>query len=272
MTAKHLTEATTVTSADGTPIAYDRIGSGPALVLVDGALCHRAFGPATPLAKELERHFTVYTYDRRGRGDSGETAPYHPQREVEDLAAVIEVAGGSARVYGISSGAALALEAAHSGVPIEKLAGYEAPFIVDDTRAPLGPEFLAQVKAHIAADHRSAALTMFMKAVGAPGFMVALMRLTPVWRRLKAVAPTLPYDLSIVTPHQVGEALPAGRWDGATMPVLAIGGGKSDAWMQNAQRAIADVLPNAEHRTLDGQNHMVQPKALAPLLIEFFTR
>lgn len=128
-------------------------------------------------------------------------------------------------------------------MPIEKLAVYEAPFIVDDTRGPLGPDFLARIKAHIGADRRSDALRMFMKAVGMPGFMIAVMRLTPVWKKLKAVAPTLRYDMTIVTPHQVGEPLPAGWWDGASMPVLAIGGGKSDAWMQNAQRAIADVLP-----------------------------
>jgi len=272
MAAKTLTQTTgTVTSADGTSIAYTRTGEGPALVLVDGALCYRGFGPAKPFAKELASHYTVYTYDRRGRGDSGDTGPYDPRREVEDLAAVIGAAGGSGYVFGQSSGAALALEAAHSGVPIEKLAVYEAPFIVDDSREPADPGFLAQLQDDVAADRRGDVLKRFMKFVGMPGVMIAIMRLTPPWRQLKTVAHTVPYDVTIVRPHQIGEPIPAGRWDGATMPVLAVGGGKSETWMQNAQRAIAETLPNADHRTLEGQNHMLQAKAIAPLLRDFFT-
>ena len=136
--------ATTVRSHDGTAIAVDRLGAGPALVLVDGALCHRAMGPCGPLAKALAPHFTVFSYDRRGRGESGNTLPYAIEREVEDLAAVIQLAGGSALVCGISSGAALALEAANSGLPIQQLALYELPAIVDDSRLPLDADYLAR--------------------------------------------------------------------------------------------------------------------------------
>lgn len=166
-------------SRDGTTIAYERSGSGPALVLVDGAMCQREMGPARPLAKLLAEHYTVYVYDRRGRGDSGDTAPYAAQREVEDLEAVINEAGGSAYVFGQSSGAALSLEAAHQGVSIRKLAVFEPPFIVDDSREPVPHDYIAQLEAMLAADRPGDAVKSFMKQVGVPGIMIALMRLMP---------------------------------------------------------------------------------------------
>jgi pimeloyl-ACP methyl ester carboxylesterase len=259
-----------ILSKDGTAIAVDRTGSGPALVFVDGAMCYRASGPSQPMAAALANHFTVFTYDRRGRGDSSDTAAYDVQREVDDLEAVIREAGGPAVVFGVSSGAALALEAANRGVPITRLALYEAPFIVDASRLPITDDVLSRINAALASGRRGDAIKMFMRVVGVPGIFIMLMRLMPAWAKLTAVAHTLPYDFAIVGPYQQGKPLPATRWNGATMPTLVMDGGKSPAWMRNAMHALASVLPNATYRTLDGQTHMVKPKALAPPLVEFF--
>jgi pimeloyl-ACP methyl ester carboxylesterase len=260
----------TVRSSDGTTIAYERSGEGPAVILVDGALCHRASGPSGPLAAALASRFTVYTYDRRGRGESGDTAPHAVEREVEDLAALIDAAGGSAHVYGISSGAVLALEAARRGAAIDRLALYEAPFIVDDSRAPMGAAYRAQLDACLRDDRRGDAVRLFMRQVGVPAPLVALMRLMPAWPKLTAVAHTLAYDAAVMGDTQDGKPLPAGRWDDVTVPALAVVGGKSPAWLKAGMRALADTLPCAEHRVLAGQTHMVKAKALAPLLAEFF--
>jgi pimeloyl-ACP methyl ester carboxylesterase len=214
----------------------------------------------------------VFTYDRRGRGDSSDTSPYDVQREIDDLEAVIREAGGRAVVFGVSSGAALALEAASRGVPITRLALYEAPFIVDNSRSALPDEFVPQMKTALAEGRRADAVKMFMKLVGVPRVFIWLMRLMPAWPKLTAIAHTLPYDLAIVGPYQRGAPLPATRWNGATMPTLVMDGGKSPAWMRNATRALAGVLPNATYRTLDGQTHMVKAKALTPPLVEFLGR
>jgi pimeloyl-ACP methyl ester carboxylesterase len=259
-----------ILSKDGTAIAVERIGRGPALVFVDGAMCYRASGPSQPMATALAEHFTVFTYDRRGRGDSADTRPYDVQREIDDLEAVIHEAGGQAVVFGVSSGAALALEAASRGAAISRLALYEAPFIVDTTRSPMSDDFLAQVNAALASGRRGDAVKMFMTFVGVPRIFIMLMRVMPAWTNLTAVAHTLPYDFSIVGPHQKGQPLPSSRWSTATMPTLVMDGGKSPTWIRNATRALAGVLPNAIYRTIDGQTHMVKPKALAPPLIEFF--
>lgn len=258
-----------VLSKDGTPIAFERSGKGPALILVDGALCCRSFGPMPQLVPLLAPHFTVLTYDRRGRGASGDTAPYAIEREVEDIEALVKEAGGAAYVYGVSSGAALALEAAKRIGGIKKLALYEAPFIVDASRPPAADDWRG-VRESIAEGRRGEALKLFMTMVGMPAFLIWLMRLMPAWPKLKAVAHTLPYDGALVQDYQRGEPLPADRWAAVTMPTLAVAGGKSPAWMRNAMRALAEVLPHARHRTLAGQTHMVKPKALAPVLVEFF--
>jgi len=261
-----------VLSSDGTPIAFDRSGKGPPLILVDGALCYRASGPMGPLAALLAPHFTVFTYDRRGRGDSGDTTPYAVEREVEDIEALINEAGGSAFVYGISSGAALALEAANRGLAIEKLALYEAPFIVDGSRPPIPEDYLPQLNQLIASDRRADAVKLFMNAVGVPAIFVALMRFMPAWSKLKSVAHTLPYDHAVLGDDKSGSPLSTERWTSATVPTLVLGGGKSPEWMLDAVRAVADVLPNAQQRTLEGQTHMVSPRVLAPVLVEFFGR
>jgi len=259
-----------VVSKDATAIAFERSGTGQPLILVDGALCYRASGPSRPLAALLSKDFTVFTYDRRGRGDSGDTAPYAVEREVEDIQALIEEAGGSASVCGISSGAALALEAANRGLAVEKLALYEPPFIVDDSRPAIPDGFLAQLNDAIAGGRRGDAVKLFMKLVGVPAIFVAMMRFMPAWSNLTAVAHTLPYDITIVQENQRGQPLPAKRWASATTPTLVVVGEKSPAWMRNAMHALAAVLPNAKRRTLEGQTHMVKPKVLAPVLVEFF--
>jgi pimeloyl-ACP methyl ester carboxylesterase len=241
----------TLESADGTVIAYEKIGEGPPVILVDGALCHRASGPARPLARELADRFTVYTYDRRGRGESGDTAPYAVEREIEDLQALVEEAGRMVAVYGISSGAALALETAVRTPAIEKLALYEAPFVVDDSREPIALDYDGL--------SRRQSVRAFMRAVGVPGPLAAMLS---HMGKLKAVAHTLPYDAAIVGPHQLGKPLP--RWD-VDADTLVIAGGKSHAWMINANRALAEAT-GATYRTLEGQNHMVKASKLAPVL------
>ena len=219
----------TVFSKDGTTIAYDRRGDGPASVLVDGALCGRAQGPMPELAEELASHFTVYNYDRRGRGESGDADSYAVDREIEDLAAVIEAAGGSAYVYGSSSGAALALRAAAAGVAIEKLVAFEPPFVVDDSRKPVPATWVEDLESRGPAD----AVKYFMtKVIGLPGPFVAMMRLMPAWKHLKAMAPTLPYDARVVGANVAGRPLDAAQWAGIESPVLTVYGGKSPAWMK----------------------------------------
>lgn len=260
----------TLVSGDGTTIAFERTGEGPPLILVDGALCHRAFGPARPLAKRLAPHFTVYTYDRRGRGESGDTPPYQVEREVEDIAALVKEAGGSAYLYGISSGAALALEAADQGVPVTKLALYEAPFMVDASKR-VPDDFVPGIERAIAAGRPGDAVRGFMKLVGTPALAVAIMRLTPVWPKLKRVGHTLPYDFAVLGDNVRGRPLPADRWAAVTMPTLVADGGKSEAWMRHAMQALAEVLPDARYLTLAGQNHMVKPDVLGTVLIDFFT-
>jgi pimeloyl-ACP methyl ester carboxylesterase len=258
-----------VVSKDGTILAYDQLGHGPAVILILGALCSRTLGPGVKLAPMLADHFTVFTYDRRGRGDSGDSAHYDVQREIEDLEALIEEAGGSACIFGHSSGAVLALNAAERGLSITKLALYEAPLIVDRSR-PSMENAWAQIDACVAEGRRGDAVKAFLKAVGLPGFAIALMRWLPVWAKITAVAHTLPYDGAIVREFQRGVPLPASVWANVTVPAIAIAGGKSPAWLQNGVRALANVLSSAESHTLEGQTHDVSAKALAPVLKEFF--
>jgi pimeloyl-ACP methyl ester carboxylesterase len=258
-----------VRSADGTEIAYEVTGDGPPLILVDGALCFRGQGPCGPLAKELASSFTVYTYDRRGRGESGNAAEYSPDREIDDLSALIKQAGGSAFVAGVSSGAVLALEAANRGLAIPRLALYEAPFIVDASREPARPDLLPELRRLVAEDRRADAVRLFMRTVGLPGFVIALMRFMPAWKTLKQVAP---YDLEFLDGLQRGNPLPEDRWTQVEVPVLAIDGGKSPAWMRAGMAQLASRLPNAEYRTLPGQTHMVKATALAPALASFLGR
>jgi pimeloyl-ACP methyl ester carboxylesterase len=256
-----------VASADGTRIAYEVHGSGPALVLVDGALCQRSMGPARPLAARLAPSFAVHVYDRRGRGESGAgEAAYATDREVEDLAAVIAAAGGHAHVFGSSSGAAIALAAAQAGVPIDGLALYEAPYIVDETHAPNDPDLPERLRALVEQGRRGDAVKLFLRTVGAPAPMVAVMRLFPVWKKLTGVAHTLPNDLSFVIEHEQGRPLPEGLYDAVSVPTLVIAGGKSPEYLRNAQAAVADAVPGGRLETLPGQTHMIKAKVTAPVV------
>lgn len=269
MTRTTSTATRFATSADGTKIAYETRGTGPVLVVVEGALCRRAMGAFQILAPALEDRFTVVGYDRRGRDESGDTQPYAVQREVEDLIAVLETVG-EAFVFAASSGAALALEAARQGVGMRKLAVYEAPFIVDDTHAPNDPDLAERIEELVAADDRGGAVKLFMRTVGAPAPMVALMPLFGVWKGMKAVAHTLAYDFRIVLPFEQGEPLPDGHYAAVAPETIVIAGGKSPAYLRNAQAAIADQLPSGRLVTLKGQTHMIRAKATAPALVEHF--
>ena len=261
----------TAVSADGTRIAVSAVGSGPAVVLVDGALCYRAQGPSAKLAEALADSFTVYTYDRRGRGESSNTTPYAVDREIEDLAAVIGLAGGTADVYGISSGAILAAEAACHDIGIRRLALYEAPFVVDGSHPPVPHDIVDQLQTFVAQDRRGDAVRLFMRTVGVPGFVIRLMRFLPVWSKLTGVAHTLPYDLTAVTLVPSGQPLPTDRWAAVTAPTLVMDGGKSPEWMRTAQHNLSEVVPGARYQTIPGQTHMLKASAVAPVLTEFFT-
>jgi len=257
-----------VISKDGTPIAFDQSGKGPAVIFVGGAFQHRAIDPRTAqLAARLEPHFTVFHYDRRGRGDSGDTAPYAVEREVEDIEALITEAGGSAFVFGMSSGAVLALKAAAHGLAITKLALYEPPFNLDDNARPASENYTKQLTALLAEGRRGDAVALAMTTFGAPAEAVAGMRETPIWSMFESVAPTLAYDNAIMGDGSV----PSERMASVTVPTLVIDGGASPAFMHNAAQAAADALPNAQRRTLEGQTHDVAPEALAPVLEEFFS-
>lgn len=259
-----------VTSKDGTAIGYESMGSGPAIVLVDGALCYRGSGPALPLAEELKDRFTVYAYDRRGRGESGDTQPYAVEREVEDLQAVIAAAGGSVMLFGISSGGALALETANKTDGVTKVFVYEAPFITDTSRR-LKPGYVERMNELVRSGNRAGALKHFMRTgVGIPAFAVFMMPLMPFWKKLKEIAPTLVYDTAITAPLQASRPIPRSTWANLHQPAMVVGGAKSDTWMRNAQKSIAAALVNGHHQELEGENHMVKPTAIAPMIKEFF--
>jgi pimeloyl-ACP methyl ester carboxylesterase len=260
----------TVRSKDGTAIAFERTGNGAPLILVDGALCYRGVGPSRQLAKHLAPHFTVFTYDRRGRGESGDTPPYAVEREVEDIAAILSEAGGSAYLWGMSSGGVLALEAATRFNGVKKVGLYEVPLVVDNSRAPLQDEW-AKIGQAVASHHPSAAVKVFLQGVaGVPNLLIALMRWMPVWSKLEAIAATLPYDGVIMQDYHRGQPLPADQWASVSVPTLVMDGGKSPQWMRNGNRALARVLRNAQYRTLAGHTHVVKAKAHAAALVEFF--
>jgi pimeloyl-ACP methyl ester carboxylesterase len=257
-------------SKDGTRIAFDRSGQGPALILVGGALSQRSDNG--PLVELLAKRFTVFSYDRRGRGDSGDTAPYAVQREVEDIDALINEAGGEVFVYGKSSGAVLALEASNTlAAKIRKLALYEPPLIVDDGRPPPPEGYAKQLDTLIAEGRPGDAIEYFMtKVVGMPAEAVAPMRKAPAWPKMEAMAHTLAYDVAIAGDTMSGKPLPAERWVSATAPTLVMDGGASPEWMRRGAAALTGVLPNAQHRTLADQTHEVKPEVIAPALEQFF--
>jgi pimeloyl-ACP methyl ester carboxylesterase len=257
----------TVTSRDGTTIAFDRMGAGPPVVLVSGGSTDRMAN--APLAALLSQQLTVFNYDRRGRGPSVDTPPYAVQREIEDLEAVLAAAGGSAAVYGTSSGAALALEAAATGLPITKLALWEPPYFVDDTY-PRPPADTARTYTELVqAGRRGDAVEYFMRqVVGLPPEFVAQARQAPFWQAQEDLAHTLAYDATIMGDYSV----PTERVATVRTPTLVLTGGSSFPFMHSAARAIADLIPGGQMQTLPGQEHNVDPSVLAPALTAFFTR
>lgn len=262
-----------VTSKDGTYIAYDVVGDGPAVILVEGATGYRGSGFSPALAGLLAPHFRVFSYDRRGRGESTDTLPFAVQREIEDLEALIEAAGGSAFVYGMSSGACLALEAAMAlGDKIKKLALYEPPYNSDEAAQAPWRAYRQELAGLLEHDRRGDAVALFMRLVGVPDGMIDGMRHGPEWAKLEAIAPTLAYDAAAIGADR---SVPAGRASQVTAPVLVVDGGanfETMPFMHASAMELADALPHAEQQTLEGQTHDVNLEMLAPILIEFFGR
>jgi pimeloyl-ACP methyl ester carboxylesterase len=253
-----------VTSQDGTTIAYDRLGDGPPVILVCGGSTDRMANGE--LAALLAADFTVLNYDRRGRGDSGDTPPYAVERELEDLAAVIDADGGSASVYGTSSGAALVLDAAASGVAATKIALWEPPYVPEGGPRPPA-DTAATFTRLVDAGRRDAAVEFFMSTVvGLPPEFVAGARSQPFWAAQEAIAHTLAYDATIMGDYR----LPVERAASVTTPALVLTGGASLPWMAETGQALADALPNGQHRVLEGQQHNVAPDVLAAALKQFF--
>lgn len=254
-----------VTSSDGTRIAFSRDGAGPALVLVDGAMCYRDFGPAKPFTDELMHDFTVISYDRRGRGESGDSSAYDPKLEIDDLKAVLDAVGGSPNVLGFSSGAALAYRAAAAGAKMAKLVGYEAPWV--GLRG--GRDYVADLD-RLAADGRGDKMVDYfmVKMIGAPFFVPVMFRLMGAnWAKLKATGPTIRYDARVMG----GDfEVPLTELAKVTVPTLVAWGGKAAKQMVAANARVAAAIPGAARRILDGQTHNVTPAALAPVLREFF--
>lgn len=254
-----------VRSSDGTTIAFDRLGVGTPVILVSGASTAR--GVHAQLAELLAGDSTVFNYDRRGRGDSGDTSPYTIEREVEDLNAVLAAAGGAAAVFGNSSGAVLALHAAAAGLPLTKLALWEPPFMIDPDAPRRQQAYVAQLTELLDAGRRGDAMALFMTTVGLPQTMIAGMRNAPIWPGMEAVAHTLLYDATIMGDSTV----PTGLVSSVKAPTLVLDGSDTGAWAANSARALTAALPNPRQHTLPGQAHNVAWDVLAPVLREFFT-
>ena len=255
----------TVTSRDGTTLAYDRLGEGPPVVLVSGGSTDRMANAG--LAAELAAHHTVYNFDRRGRGDSGDTPPYAIEREIEDITAVIEAAGGSANLYGTSSGAALARHAAAGGAPVTKLAMWEPPYNVNG-RPDLPDDTAGVYRELVESGRRGDAAEYFMaKVVGLPPEFVANARQAPWWAQQEAIAHTLAYDATVMGDY----TLPTDIAKSVPVPTLLIVGGASFDFMAETAEALATLIPKVQLATLEGQQHNVDPTALAPVLTRFFT-
>jgi pimeloyl-ACP methyl ester carboxylesterase len=266
-----------VTSNDGTQIAYEQAGSGPAVILINGALgdrkLDRRFKMMSGLSALLSPRFTVIDYDRRGRGDSNEAGPFAVEREIEDIAALIDAVAGRASLFGFSSGAALALRAAGAGIGVERVAAYEAPFVV--RRGDEGPssDYGRRLDDLLAAGDGSGAVKHFMRnAMGMPAPAVTMMKLMPMWKQMVANAPTLRYDWAALGEHNMqGDPLRADEWATVTMPALVCYGAKSSSTLQHGSRELAQTLPNAELRVLEGMGHRLKVKLLAPVLADFLS-
>lgn len=256
-----------VTSKDGTRLAYDRLGQGPPLLIVNGAMSVRTFVFARKMAEGLATHFTVYNYDRRGRGESGDKpGTYEVQREVEDVAAMAQAAGGKPFVFAMSSGAALALEAAAAGVPMAGLLAYEPPYTAADPDGKTDREYEANVSRLIAQGKRDEAVAYFMRMVGVPGVGIAVMKMMPMWKVMRGVAHTLPYDARIMGRFEI----PAQRFARIRVPTIVANGDKTVPTLKVAAQAAAQAVPKARHVVVPKSNHGVKAKAIAPILVAEF--
>ncbi|WP_199430575.1 alpha/beta fold hydrolase [Qaidamihabitans albus] len=252
-------------SKDGTPIAFERAGQGPPLILAAAALCDRS--ATRPLAERLASRFTVFNYDRRGRGDSGDTAPYAVAREIEDLDALIAAAGGKAALYGHSSGAGLVLHAAAHGLPVTRLVLHEPPYGPDsEDERRSAREIAENIGAALAKDRRDEAIALFLGGAGMPPEMVEGMCQDP---SVLAMAHTLAYEFEIMGNIDQGGTVPVESLGDVPMPALVLAGGASPEWMRDSARRIARTLPDGRLRVLEDQGHMPSPEVLAPVLAEF---
>ncbi|MFJ3866617.1 alpha/beta fold hydrolase [Streptomyces nigra] len=251
-------------SADGTSLAYASRGEGPPVILVSGAMS--TGDTVAPLAEALADRFTAVVYDRRGRGESGDTRPYAVEREVEDLAALIGAVGGEAALYGVSSGGALALRAAASGLPVRRIAVYEVPFAVYEGGAEERAEYTERLTSALEQDRRGDAVELFLRLTGLGEGLIQGARQSPMWPGMESIAPSLAYDDAVMGDGLVPEA----RLASITAPVLSLAGGASPEWMREAARIVADTAPRGTYRVLERQSHMVEPEVLAPVLAEFF--
>ena len=263
-----------VTSKDGTLIAYEQTGTGQPVIIVAAALADR--GGARRLAGHMAEHFTVINYDRRGRGKSTNSLPYAVEREIEDVEALIDASGGTALLFGSSSGAVLALDTTSKlGSKVKRAFLYEPPFIVDDSRPPMADTLIGEVTELTASGRRNDAVKLFFaKGMGIPEPAVNVMRyLMPGWSTMAAMAHTIPYDLTILGGTQSGKPLPAGRWAAATAPTMVAVGSLSEPFFHHGAQALAQVLPNAQYRSLEGRDHsaiLFASKALADAAAQFF--
>lgn len=255
----------TAQSKDGTTLAYDVYGSGPPLIYITGASCFRKFMPIVWDAKAFAKEFTVYNYDRRGRGDSGDTLPYAIEREVEDIEAMIDVAGGVANLYGHSSGAVLALEAAlRLGDKVNRVVMYDPPYVHDEAEKVIYDQLSQTVQRLLDDGKNKTAMRTFSKGIGMPRLFVWLLPLFPGWKTMKALAPTLAYDIALTK-----DLPPLERAAQVTVPTKIVVGEKSSAFMNYVANQLTNAIPNAKFEQLAGQDHMVSAKALLPVLSGF---
>ena len=258
----------TITSKDGTRIAYDVYGEGEPVILVEGAFCGRHFGPTDKLAAELGKHFKVFHYDRRARGDSGPSTDYSMDRELEDLSALIAEAGGSAALVGFSSGACLAIEAAAAGLPVTRLAFYEPPYMVGPKARKVPANFEAEVQQLVADGKYGDALAYFMtKLIGMPSIFLIPMKFSKMWKEITPQAPSLPFDMEAVN----GFEPPIERMRRISVPTLAIHGTKTFPVLIDSTTLCAQTIAGAGHAVLPGQSHEVKAEAIAPELVRFFS-
>ncbi|MEU8028120.1 alpha/beta hydrolase [Streptomyces sp. NPDC049099] len=255
------------TSRDGTSLAYEVIGQGPTVILVSGAMS--TGGTVAPLAQRLAGRCTAVVYDRRGRGESGDTKPYAVEREIEDLAALIDAVGGEAALFGVSSGGALVLEALASGLPAARAAVYEVPYA---DFLPGGAEreatYKDQLNKALAEGRRGDAVELFLRLTGLGEEVIRGARQSPMWAGMEAVAPSLAYDDAVM-----GDGLlPRDRIAAISVPVLVVAGGASPEWMREAAREVYRAVPEGAYRELEGQTHMVEPDVLGPVLADFLTQ